>query len=77
MEDLSYIQEHRHAWLRDTIEVYGFVNFKHVMRKFKVSKSTAILTLESAFEKTPPSTIKYDPRLKAYIKPELLNQKEN
>lgn len=49
----SWFQEHRIAWIRETVEIYGFINRVHVMRKFSISMPCASHDLSATLARWP------------------------
>lgn len=45
--------EYRVAWIKESVEIFGHINRKHVMRKFKVSQPQASLDLRETVKRYP------------------------
>lgn len=50
---MNWFGEQRIAWIRDVVDVYGFVNRRHIVRKFGVSVPQASLDLREAQTRYP------------------------
>ena len=49
----NYFSEERLAWIREIIEIYGFINRAHIMKKFRVSVAQASCDLRKAAARAP------------------------
>lgn len=64
---MNYFQQHRIAWIREMLDIYGFINRDHIQRKFWVSQPQASKDLQ-AILKMYPDQITYNTSQKAYVK---------
>ncbi len=64
---LSWAVEQRVNWIKESIEIFGFINRKHVMKKFRVSRLQASYDL-ALLQKLYPNLIRYDISQKQYVK---------
>jgi hypothetical protein len=65
-DDLTWFQRHRMEWIRETLRVFGFINRKHLSRKFEMSIPQAATDLKT-FQRIHPGVMKYDPVSMRYI----------
>lgn len=61
----SYYQMHRIDWIVDTVRIYGFINRKHIQRKFGVSTPQAALDIKRA-RQAHPNLMAYNTVKKRY-----------
>lgn len=61
---MRWFEEHRHAWIKEMMGVYGFVTTSHLMRKFNISKNQAAIDLH---EMKHTLKIKYDRELRCFV----------
>lgn len=50
---MNWFAETRLAWIRESIEIFGFLNREHVMKKFGVSTPQASCDLRAAQQRWP------------------------
>jgi DeoR/GlpR family transcriptional regulator of sugar metabolism len=62
---VNWYTQHRQEWIADMLHVYGFINRKHLERKFGISTQQASYDLK-VFQKTHPEMIEYDAHLKHF-----------
>lgn len=62
---MSWFVERRLAWIKETIEIFGFINREHIKRKFGVSTPQASVDLQQAQERWPDLMV-YDRSKKQY-----------
>lgn len=69
MSERWFVQ-HRQEWIEETVRVFGFINRKHIERKFGVSTAQASLDLR-VFQEAHPDAIRYNTTAKRFevIKP--------
>lgn len=49
----DWFQNHRLEWIKETIEIFGFINREHVEKKFRVSTPQASKDLCAAMGRYP------------------------
>lgn len=54
----NWFERQRQAWIAETLQIYGFVNRRHLRRKFGISSEQARLDLR-AFREANPGAIRY------------------
>lgn len=57
---------HRMEWIRETLRIFGFINRRHISRKFELSMPQASADLV-LFQKMHPGLMRYDPSAKCYV----------
>lgn len=70
---MTWFAAYRQDWIRETLRIFGFINRRHLVRKFGMSVPQASHDL-SKFARENPDIARYCPHRKAYINPSL---KEN
>ena len=63
---MNWCEEQRQNFIAETLEVFGFINREHLMRKFGISQPQASLYL-AAFRRDNPAAMTYDVSAKRYI----------
>lgn len=48
-----WFQEHRLAWIKESVEIFGAINREHVMRKFLISTPQASLDIAEVGRRWP------------------------
>jgi hypothetical protein len=68
---MNYFWHLRQDWIAEMLEIYGYINRKHLMRKFNISEIQASkdLTLYSK-----ANLIEYDLEKKCYINSKIFNK---
>ena len=61
----TWFRDARLAWMRESIEIFGFLNRKHIERKFGVSEAQAAKDLAMAHARWP-GEFRYNPVSKRY-----------
>jgi hypothetical protein len=61
----SWFTEHRIAWIKESLEIFGTVRREHVMKKFSISTAQASLDLRAVRERWP-DLMEYDLSEKIY-----------
>ena len=61
----GWFAEQRLEWIRETVEIFGFINREHIMRKFRVTVAVASSDLQKAQHKWP-SLMTYNLSAKRY-----------
>ena len=62
----KWYQEHRLAWIAETLHVFGFINKRHLIRKFGISLGQASNDFRE-FNKRYPLAMTYVPHQKRYV----------
>jgi hypothetical protein len=63
---MNWFAQQRQAWIAETLEIFGFINRVHLMRKFGISRAGAALDL-GTFNEQHPDAMHYDNRKKIYV----------
>ncbi len=66
---LSWAVEQRLAWIKETVEIFGFINREHIEKKFWVSSQQASTDLRIVQERWP-GLIAYNASQKQYLRAE-------
>lgn len=64
----NWFQQQRMAWIRETVEIFGFINREHLTKKFGISQPQASIDLAYFMTHTSPKMIEYDASAKRYVK---------
>lgn len=59
--------EHRLAWIKESIQIFGFINREHIMKKFGVSLPQASADL-ALLQARHPDLIVYNRSQKQYLR---------
>lgn len=62
---MKWFENFRQDWIYETLEIFGFINREHLMKKFKISVAQASWDL-ALFQKNHPGIIAYNPSTKRY-----------
>lgn len=62
----NWFGEHRLAWIAETLHVFGFINRRHLERKFGISTAQAAIDF-AEFNKRNPTAMTYIPSEKRYV----------
>lgn len=62
----SWFLEQRIAWINETIQIIGFIQRGHIMRKFNISERRAAEDIAEVI-KRHPDLMRYDASRKAYV----------
>lgn len=62
----NWFTETRLAWIKETVEIFGFINREHIEKKFGISPAQVSLDLRAAQERWP-DLLKYNRSAKQYI----------
>lgn len=65
-EARSWAVEQRIAWIKEMVEIFGFINREHIMKKFWVSTAQASVDIQLA-QKRFPNLMAYNTQQKQYI----------
>jgi DeoR/GlpR family transcriptional regulator of sugar metabolism len=63
---MRWFEQARQDWIFETLTIFGFIQRKHLMRKFDISEPQASADL-AKFQRRHPLTIKYDKSEKRYV----------
>ena len=63
---MNWYGQQRHAWIAEMLQIYGFINRKHICAKFGCSAQLAGNDL-TRFAGSNSDWVQYCPRRKAYI----------
>lgn len=72
---MNWFIQTRLEWIAEMIRVYGYVNRKHLCRKFRISLPQAANDLRE-FQKLNPGAIRYDQSARRYCEPSPTKQTE-
>lgn len=61
----TWFMEARLEWIRESVGIYGYINRRHIMRKFGVSEPQAAQDLGRA-QRRWPKLVQYNPSTKRY-----------
>lgn len=64
---MRWFEQQRQEWIAETIDIFGFINREHIMRKFGVSMPQASIDLQT-FQQENPHIIRYDASAKRYVR---------
>lgn len=62
----NWFHWHRQGWIEEMLNVYGFINREHLMRKFGISRPQASHDLRTFMENNPRA-MEYDMSAKRYV----------
>lgn len=62
---MTWFSEHRLAWIKETVEIFGFINREHIQKKFGVSTPQASINLRAAQARWP-DLVAYNKSTKRY-----------
>lgn len=62
----NWFVETRLAWIKESVEIFGFINREHIEKKFGVSVAQASIDLREA-QLRWPALLKYNKSAKQYI----------
>lgn len=63
---MRWFERTRQEWIAETLIIFGFIQRKHLARKFGISEIQASADLQ-LFLKTNPNKMKYDSYKKCYV----------
>jgi len=63
---MTWCEDQRMAWIDEMVEIFGFINRIHIMKKFRVSAQQASADL-ARYQRLNPGKIVYDVYAKRYI----------
>ncbi len=64
-KNMRWFENHRIEWILESVQIFGFINRKHIMAKFGVSTPQASYDI-SKFKELHPGIIEYDTSRKSY-----------
>jgi hypothetical protein len=62
---MRWFEQHRMDWIAETLRVFGYINRRHLCRKFGISIPQASTDL-NRFMKSNPDAMRYDMSAKEY-----------
>jgi len=62
----NWFTETRLAWIKETVEIFGFINREHIEKKFGISEPQASLDLREVQARWP-DLIRYNKSAKQYV----------
>lgn len=62
---MSWCEDQRMNWITETLEIFGFINRKHLMKKFQISNIQAAKDL-AYYQKWNPEMMTYNLKNKRY-----------
>jgi len=62
---MSWCEEQRLAWIRECLDVFGFINREHLRRKFLISEPQASKDLQN-YARRFPGAMQYNVSTKRY-----------
>jgi hypothetical protein len=65
--DLPWFQRRRLMWIDEMLDIYGFINRDHIIRKFEISMPQASLDL-TKYQDRFPNRCTYDKSTKRYLR---------
>lgn len=63
---MSWFVEQRLAWIKESVEIFGFINREHIEKKFGISAQQASSDLAKVQERWP-DLIRYNRSHKQYL----------
>ena len=63
---MNWYHSEKMRWMKEMLEVYGFINREHLMRKFKISNGQAAIDFRK-FDESHGALWRYDIRKRAYV----------
>ena len=63
---MRWFEQHRQEWIAETLRVFGFIQRKHLERKFGISTPQASHDL-TQFQREHPGEMVYDKHGKRYV----------
>jgi hypothetical protein len=62
----NWFTETRVAWIKESVDIFGFINRTHIIKKFGVSTPQASIDLREAMRRWP-ALLAYDKSEKRYL----------
>jgi hypothetical protein len=62
----TWFTEQRLLWIKESLELFGFIGRDQIMRKFDISSAQASLDLRDAMERWP-ALMTYDTSARRYV----------
>lgn len=63
---MRWFEKQRQLWIAETLEIFGFIQRAHLVRKFGISVPQASADLQQ-FQKDCPGVMLYQPSAKMYV----------
>ncbi|MBD9539973.1 hypothetical protein IB276_10970 [Ensifer sp. ENS04] len=63
---MRYFEKLRIGWIIESVEIFGFINRSHVVKKFGVTEQVASKDFQS-IQKLHPHLMRYDTSAKSYF----------
>lgn len=63
---MTWFVEHRLGWIKESVEIFGFIRREHIQKKFGVSTPQASLDIREALKRWP-DLMAYDRSMKQYV----------
>ncbi|MBL1436543.1 MAG: hypothetical protein COB08_010135 [Rhodobacteraceae bacterium] len=63
---MNWYHTEKMRWMKEMLEIYGFINRAHLIRKFKISSGQATIDFRK-FDKLHGALWRYDSRKRAYV----------
>lgn len=63
---MAWAEEYRQNWIAETLRVFGFIQRKHLCRKFGISQQQAAIDF-GRFQAANPDAMTYDSSAKRYV----------
>ena len=63
---MNWYHSEKMRWMKEMLEVYGFINRIHLMRKFKISNGQAAIDFRK-FDELHGALWRYDNCMRAYV----------
>ncbi len=62
---MRWFEDYRIEWIKETIEIYGFMNREHLIKKFGITSATAASDFANVMLRYP-NLLRYNGRTKRY-----------
>lgn len=73
---MTWFVEQRIAWIKESVEIFGYVSREHVMKKFGVSTPQPSVDIREVMRRWP-DLMEYDTSLKRYVDTAAIRTKGN
>lgn len=64
---MTWFTEQRYAWIRESVEIFGYVNRGHIVHKFGITSQQASIDIREVQARWP-DLMDYDRSGKRYVK---------
>lgn len=64
---MTWFQEQRFAWIKESVEIFGYVNRSHIVKKFGITKAQAAVDIREVKSRWP-DLMEYDLTGKRYVR---------